>query len=635
MTLFDFRNYLRQGQIILHAWPVKDNLQDLNPIGTVVSNINTSTSACLIIEFSQYAKPGTSVVYPPFDKVLEKASTLAGNEQKDIFRGGEKTNIDLQLLTQREPLAEYTEHEKKKIWFFRFECRDNFPNSLPKVLLSIQWNNHEDVARMHALLQCWPRIAPEQALELLDYKYPEKEVRDYAVQCLENFSDGQLHMYLLQLVQVLKYEAYLDCHLAKFLLRRALWNRKIGHSLFWLLRAEMHVPEVSVRFGLLLEAYCRGCVAHMASLSKQVEAMNKLKAITELLQCHALKRTDRDKCIETMKECLQQVTFREAFSDFHSVVDPTCKLKSLRVDGCNVMDSKMRPLWMVYENDDEMGAPTTLIFKNGDDLRQDMLTVQIFKIMDTLWQREGLNLQMTPYSVLPTGDKIGVIEVVTRASTLANIQKSEGGVVRGAFKKEVLLGWLKSKNRTDEMLKRAIEAFTMSCAGYCVATYVLGVGDRHSDNIMVKETGQLVHIDFGHFLGNFKVKFGVNRERVPFILSRDFVYVITNGQKSDKCSEFLRFREICERAYLILRKHNYLFINLFTMMLSTGLPELRSVKDIEYLKKTLGLNSGQMNAEEAEKAALLKFRKCFDEAYKNSTSTSLNWAIHNWARDNR
>ena len=37
------------------------------------------------------------------------------------------------------------------------------------------------------------------------------------------------------------------------------------------------------------------------------------------------------------------------------------------------------------------------------------------------------------------------------------------------------------------------------------------------------------------------MKFGVNRERVPFVLSRDFVYVITNGQKSDKCSEFLRF----------------------------------------------------------------------------------------------
>jgi hypothetical protein len=72
MTLFDFRNYLRQGQIKLHAWPVKDNLQDLNPIGTVVSNINTSSSPCLLIEFTQYAMPGTSVVYPPFDKVRKK-----------------------------------------------------------------------------------------------------------------------------------------------------------------------------------------------------------------------------------------------------------------------------------------------------------------------------------------------------------------------------------------------------------------------------------------------------------------------------------------------------------------------------------------------------------------------------------
>jgi phosphatidylinositol-4,5-bisphosphate 3-kinase len=142
-----------------------------------------------------------------------------------------------------------------------------------------------------------------------------------------------------------------------------------------------------------------------------------------------------------------------------------------------------------------------------------------------------------------------MIEVVERAETIANIQKEKGMFsATSPFKKGSLFAWLKEHNNTEDLLEKAITEFTLSCAAYSVATYVLGVADRHSDNIMVKKTGQLFHIDFGHILGHFKEKFGFRRERVPFVLTHDFVYVINKGRNDKDADEFKKFQDLCERV---------------------------------------------------------------------------------------
>uniref|UniRef100_A0A8D0DEF2 Phosphatidylinositol 4,5-bisphosphate 3-kinase catalytic subunit beta isoform n=1 Tax=Sander lucioperca TaxID=283035 RepID=A0A8D0DEF2_SANLU len=631
--VFDYKGQLKTGDIILHCWSsFPDELEEmLNPIGTIQTNPYTENATALHIHFPEYSSH--SIVFPPFDKILEKAAEIAGaSDCVPMGRGGKKFHIELKEIMERDPLSQLCENEKDLIWTLRYDCRENFPQSLPKLLLSVKWSKHEDMAQLQALLQIWPKLSPRDALELLDFNYPDQYVREYAVGCLRDMSDEELSQYLLQLVQVLRYEPYYDCALTHFLLERAQGNRKIGHFLFWHLRSEIHMPAVSVQFALMLEAYCRGNIPHIEVLKKQVEALSKLKSVNELIKLGTIKNA-RSKTKEAMltKEammtCLRQSGYSETLSDLHSPLNPNVLLSGINVERCRYMDSKMKPLWIVYNNKLLGGDTLGIIFKNGDDLRQDMLTLQILRLMDLLWKEANLDLRIVPYGCLATGDRAGLIEVVSSADTIANIQLTSSNVAAAAaFNKDALLNWLKERN-TGDALDRAIEEFTLSCAGYCVATYVLGIGDRHSDNIMVRSTGQLFHIDFGHILGNFKSKFGIKRERVPFILTHDFIHVIQQG-KTGYTEKFGSFRQYCEEAYLVLRKNGNLFITLFALMLTAGLPELTSVKDIQYLKDSLALGK-------TDEDALKQFRQKFDEALRESWTTKVNWMAHNVAKDNR
>jgi len=234
-------------------------------------------------------------------------------------------------------------------------------------------------------------------------------------------------------------------------------------------------------------------------------------------------------------------------------------------------------------------------------------------------EKESLDLQLNPYGVIATGGDTGLIEVVTSSNTIAKIQKKQGGA-SAVFKNEVLFEWfVEVNNRENTKIKTVVENFTASCAGYCVATYVLGIGDRHNDNIMVKEDGHLFHIDFGHILGNFKEKYGIKRERAPFVFTPDFAYVM-GGKDSQK---YNTFRESCITAHELLRQNYNLFINLFNMMLISGMPELQTKEDISYLVDTLNIATDK----ESKKKESLNFGEILDGT-GSQWATRVNFWFH-------
>uniref|UniRef100_A0AAV2M1M4 phosphatidylinositol 3-kinase n=1 Tax=Knipowitschia caucasica TaxID=637954 RepID=A0AAV2M1M4_KNICA len=498
-----------------------------------------------------------------------------------------------------------------------------YESNLPQYLRQVDWMNRQAVEDVHWLLGQWG--APEQldlavALELLSLDFIDHRVRKLAVDRLWHLSNEELLRYLLQLVQTLKVETYHDSFLAQFLIQRALQSKRIGHFLFWYMRSEvLGCLFFRQRMAVVLEAYLLGCGRDMTQrLQLQVQAVEALQTVALSLDQLLQKRDVDPQAPQWLRDLLEKCDLP---SEFVLPFDPRIKVGKILLGRCKVMASKKKPMWLEFEP-----SPTPLssesvgvIFKYGDDLRQDMLVIQTFVLMDSIWQDKSLDLNLVPYGCIATGYNIGMIQTVRNAVTIAAIQRSFGGSA-SAFKDDALFEWLKSKCPLQEMHFQTVETFVRSCAGYCVASYVLGIGDRHNDNIMVTESGNLFHIDFGHILGNWKRFLGQSRERVPFVLTPDFLYVM--GRVKPKTSlYFERFKDLCLEAYLSLCSRSHLLVTLFSIMELTGIRELSEASDMRYLREVLQEGRSQEHARS-------HFLEQIDVCEADSWKVQANWWFH-------
>ena len=121
----------------------------------------------------------------------------------------------------------------------------------------------------------------------------------------------------------------------------------------------------------------------------------------------------------------------------------------------SVFKSNLSPLLLYFTCSD--GSEYPLIFKDGDDMRQDQLVIQLFTLMDRLLRKENLDLKLSPYAVLATGPTQGMAQyipsmtiaaIVSEYGTLLNYLRAhhpdEGSVGTFGVKKSVIDTFVKS-----------------------------------------------------------------------------------------------------------------------------------------------------------------------------------------------
>lgn len=638
----------------------------------------TSKTALQLVPYLDY---GNELDNP----VEDKYRTLA----HDLLRG----LVDPALKPDREqrdrlasiiasPSHHPTREEKDLLWRFRFSLVDN-RRALTKFLLAVDWTVESEAVQAAELLEQWRKRSPIEvtdALKLLGkhVAFQTDLVRQYAIDTLASAPDAELRLYLLQLVQAIKYEtvnvgdpfsppiggspAAADAppvsSLANFLIGRAAHNIELANYLYWYLKVELQDPAHGARyravFSALKDKLSRAAFQEVAvktsdddsnaessspatKESKSSPFLSIVDSVSSKLsssfrhgELH-MESSDpsarnrkpvsvwdiliaQDRFVSGImniqmksrdargKRDAKEIHLKELLSsegyDRHrgSRSVPLPSAPHILVNGVNpqsakVFKSALYPALVEfhvdsYINHDEFGdnAPSSsrkeplslaressagsagersgykVLVKTGDDLRQDQLVIMMIRLMDGLLKRGTLDLCLTPYSIIAMSPSSGLVEFVSGSIPISQVLANYNNSIMHFFQ-----SCSPEKGAKYNVRPEVISNYVRSCAGYCVITYIIGVGDRHLDNIMLQPTGHFFHIDFGFI-------FGRDPKPLPpaFRLTREMV----EGMGGVDSTEYRQFCSLACQAFNTLRKSAGLILNLLHLMNDAGIEDL-------------------------------------------------------------
>lgn len=148
----------------------------------------------------------------------------------------------------------------------------------------------------------------------------------------------------------------------------------------------------------------------------------------------------------------------------------------------------------------------------------------------------------------------------------------------------------------------APEIFADSLITSCLLQKVMGLSDRHNDNICLSNRGELFLVGIDHILGRYKTKFGIKREKPPLFVNQQMDLVLVHhGVKEQFLQKF-------RNAYLVLRDRKHDILSLLFAMRASNCVDVQTTHDIsDYMEFAFSYG---MSDEDAVKTLFDQYEEC-------------------------
>ena len=267
-------------------------------------------------------------------------------------------------------------------------------------------------------------------------------------------------------------------------------------------------------------------------------------------------------------------------------------------EGIQIYNSATKPWKIPLIVKTKDGEKILNILVKFEDVRKDKLTMIVSNFLNLICPR---TIDIKTYNIFPVDESCGWIEMVEKSSTLYDIKHKY---------KTSLQNYILDMN-PNITIKEMRKNFINTCVSSCVLCYVMGVGDRHLENILVTKDGKLLHIDFSYILGddpkNLKVEMKITQDMVNML-----------GGNESKYFKF--FKDCCTLSYKKIRLRSSLWYILLSY-LEFSTPSIDSFK---YDKVTIKNHIiERLLPGESNKEASMQIVDIVDRSSKNSWTQNI------------